>query len=516
MTNGAHPYASRVAARSGPSAGRRLMSEKAGASDPELPRRIVALVLGISLLAVLPIIALATMPAPADLGQLLLRLLPLSYAAVRLTAIFLSSERRPFASVFFMFVYITLGVVPLAQYLLQREQYYAVGESPITTSLIVLVGCVAFDVGYWARNRTNTVRSPYTPQRGDASPSPELSVHAVASLRVLGVLGAIVASYYIFSAGGVSAFFSSRQDLGIATAESLSSDGGESTRAIVASLAKVAPLAVLLAYAHSWQWRRLKVRIPDVLIVALLAVVNVIVNNPISNPRYWFLAVMLGVFFTLVRSKTGQSVAVVSGILAAIVVFPVSDVTRYANPNDAVSYGSIWETIAVKDFDQFTMINNAVAYTTDAGFSLGGQIAGVLLFWVPRSAWPDKPLDTGVVLGEWLDMRNTNLSSPLWAEGWVNFGWVGVVVFLLLLGIAGRALDAHYARAFSGSGGVRIGSHVGTALLAGYLFIILRGPLLQASARLLVILVLIAVLNFVTRTREPSHAPPAPRTEGNT
>lgn len=461
-------------------------------------RRFLAIGLGFGLLIVLPVIALTTLPSAYDGGNLVLRLLPLGYAAIRLTMIFLSPERKPFASVFFMFVYITLGVVPLVQYLLDREQYYSVGVEPITTSLIILVGCGAFDVGYAVHQRRRNKDQGAFPVPSEQSGA-LVTPGGIVALRLLSSLTLVVALYYISSAGGVGAFFSSRQDLGIATAESLSSDGGEATRAVVASLAKVGPLFCLLAYLFSSRYKRMSIRIPDGFVIALLAIANIIVNNPISNPRYWFLAVLLGVFFTVVRSKTGQDLAIVGGILAAIVIFPISDVTRYANPQEAIARGSIWETIAVKDFDQYTMINNSISFTNDVGYSLGRQLAGVLLFWVPRSVWPDKPLDSGVVLGEWLAMRNTNLSSPLWTEGWMNFGWAGVIVFLLALGLLGARLDGTYARGLSLPYQAPIGTQVGTALLAGYLFIILRGPLLQASARLLVIIVFIGVLNRILR-----------------
>nr|WP_191966788.1 O-antigen polysaccharide polymerase Wzy [Microbacterium testaceum] len=432
------------------------------------------------------------------------------YAALRLAVIFWSAERRPFVSVFYTFVYITMGVVPLAQYLLDREQYYSVGINPIMSSAIILVGCFSFDLGYVAHRRRKTPASDAKIAENNVEAGIAMS-EGTRILRAVSIASLIIAAYYVASAGGPASFFSSRQDLGIATAESFSSDGGESTRAVVASLAKVGPLFALLTYVFLWRHKRMRFRIPDGLLMWGLLAVNILVNNPISNPRYWFLAVLLGAFFTAARSKVGQDIAIVAGIIAAIVVFPVSDVTRYANPQDAISYGSIWETIAVKDYDQFTMINNSISFTSDVGFSVGRQLLGVLLFWVPRSIWPDKPLDSGVVLGEWLSMRNTNLSSPLWTEGWMNFGWIGVVVFLLVLGLIGSRLDSTYAAGLRNPLGAQVGTHVGTALLAGYLFIILRGPLLQASARLIVILVFVAILNLAFRNRMMTKFPGSPQ-----
>ncbi len=66
---------------------------------------------------------------------------------------------------------------------------------------------------------------------------------------------------------------------------------------------------------------------------------------------------------------------------------------------------------------------------------------GTLLFWMPRSVWPDKPLDTGVMLAEYKEYGFTNLSSPLWGEFFIDFGWVGLVAGMLLVGYWARRLD---------------------------------------------------------------------------
>lgn len=74
------------------------------------------------------------------------------------------------------------------------------------------------------------------------------------------------------------------------------------------------------------------------------------------------------------------------------------------------------ESMLSGDFDSFSQITNTVEYVNEHGITSGNQLLGVLFFWVPRSIWPDKAIDTGTVLGEFKAYFFKNLSAPLWAE----------------------------------------------------------------------------------------------------
>ena len=58
---------------------------------------------------------------------------------------------------------------------------------------------------------------------------------------------------------------------------------------------------------------------------------------------------------------------------------------------------------------------------------------GALLFFVPSAMWSTKPLATGIFLADYLivnySMWFTNLSAPLIAEGYLDFGPFGVVAY---------------------------------------------------------------------------------------
>ena len=71
------------------------------------------------------------------------------YAGARLSAMILTSRRKLLQGSFWLFVYMAMGVAPLAQAVLGRVPTPVVGpRSDLTAAVaLVLVGCAAFDVG---------------------------------------------------------------------------------------------------------------------------------------------------------------------------------------------------------------------------------------------------------------------------------------------------------------------------------------------------------------------------------
>lgn len=78
-----------------------------------------------------------------------LQLLLTMYAGARLSAMVLTSRRKLLQGSFWLFVYMAMGVAPLAQAVLGRVPTPVVGpRSDLTIAIgLVLLGCTAFDVG---------------------------------------------------------------------------------------------------------------------------------------------------------------------------------------------------------------------------------------------------------------------------------------------------------------------------------------------------------------------------------
>ena len=416
-----------------------------------------------------------------------LQLVLTCYAGARLATMILSTRRRLLQGVFWMFVYIAMGVAPFAQVVIGQTPTPMVGprQDLVTAIAMVLVGCAAFDLGaLLASRRPLRRRTPST-----RSPGGGPAVAHPLRLRLLVLLAFAASAFYVLKLGGPSVFFSSRQEINETVAASgVASEGSNVGSAFVKGFGQVPALLALLFYTRRLATSYRARRTPSTALVwvALMAL-NLVVNNPISNARYWFLTVLMAFVFTAFPSSAAiYRMVLATGVVGALVVFPYADKFRYDDEGQRPAQSaSVFEPLVTKDYDQMVMFANTISWVDTRGHTYGRQLTGSALFFVPRAVWSGKPEDTGVRVGQWMGLRMTNLSAPLWTEFWVDFGASGAIGGLSLIGYAVARTDRRYAlavtRAGPGPGSVLA---IAAPLIAGYTFILLRGPLLQAAGKL--------------------------------
>lgn len=436
-----------------------------------------------------------------------LQLVLTCYSGARLATMILSTRRRLLQGVFWMFVYIAMGVAPFAQAVIGQTPTPMVGpRSDLVTAIaLVLVGCAAFDLGALLASRRPLRRR--TGARGSGGPA---TAHPV-RLRLLVVLAFAASGYYVLKLGGPAVFFSSRQEISASVADSGVVSGGSNVgSAFLKGFGTVPALLAMLFYTRQLVTSRRARRSPStVLVWFALAIVNLIVNNPVSNARYWFLTVLVSLLFTAFPASAAMYRSVLAmGVIGALVLFPYADRFRY---NDSgyrpVQSSSVFEPLATKDYDQTVMFANTISWVDTRGHTYGRQLAGSAFFFVPRAAWSGKPEDTGVRVGQWMGMNMTNLSAPLWTELWVDFGAPGMIGGFAVIGYAAARTDRRYARAVSRDGpGPGSVLAIAAPLIAGYTFILLRGPLLQAAGKLAIAALCLALItSFRDRNGQRSH-----------
>ncbi len=98
----------------------------------------------------------------------------------------------------------------------------------------------------------------------------------------------------------------------------------------------------------------------------------------------------------------------------------------------------IIKTFNTLHYDAFANVATTIDYVFKEGFSYGFQLLSGLLFFIPRSLWASKPNSTGEVIGDYViedyGFVYSNLSNPMVAEGYINFGFIGVIVIAFVLG----------------------------------------------------------------------------------
>jgi oligosaccharide repeat unit polymerase len=233
----------------------------------------------------------------------------------------------------------------------------------------------------------------------------------------------------------------------------------------------IRPLPVIIAIVFIC-YTRPSFRDPRLYVLLLLAAAFV---APTATPRFAAATLYLALLYALVPAIFSVRHLFSAALLAGVtLVFPILSRFRRFDP-DKFSLAPDLSYLAGGSLDTFQSIARVLHYETVTN---GGQLLGVLLFFVPRSLWPDKPVGSGMFTSYEHDLNWRNIAVNYFAEGYINFGVVGAILFACILGwISGRLDGNLYANAKH-----RPVLYVFAMLFVGQILFVLRGDLMSAFA----------------------------------
>lgn len=229
-------------------------------------------------------------------------------------------------------------------------------------------------------------------------------------------------------------------------------------------------------------YRQHKLELSTLLTILIPAI---IFNFPLALPRYlaltfylsWGLAAGLKFF----RQRYSFSLTVLA---LFVFVAPFSSITRYTGDvlGTRLSHPSevFQKAVLVTDYDAWSSLCRTMQYCDTAGNTAGRQLIGVSLFFVPRSVWPTKPIGSGAFLFNELGLGFNNVACTFLAEGFINFGFIGSIIFSAFLALIISRYDSWYWRR---GGRIRFTlPRLFYTVCIGMLFFVLRGDLLSSFA----------------------------------
>ena len=406
-----------------------------------------------------------------------LALLSTAYSGVHLALLAIRGHKKLFSLTFWVFSYVWLGLVPLVQ-LATKDYPWPGGYDEWVSAyalLIVLVGYCAYDIGSWLG------RLCYYKYGGRLIPySFSLSKRRAYLLSLFAVVASLIA---IQQLGGADVILGATR---YSLDQAVDPEASKAASLIWGTLLRVPAYIALLTIWWIWLNReplltRRWQKVSHIAILLLLLILNLAVNNPMSLNRF-FLGTIVFSFVVISLSwneRRSFSAWVACLVFVLVVIFPYSDVFREESQN--LNFAPVTTQLASNgDYDAFQQIANTVTFVSADGITYGHQLLGALLFWVPRVVWPGKPVGSGQYVAEHFGYDFTNLSSPLWAEAYINAGLVGVVAILLLFGLVTSLLQQGYVASTKTRGLFFIGGLV--PILAGFQFFFLRGDLQNGIA----------------------------------
>lgn len=417
-------------------------------------------------------------------------------AAARLAWLVGKGERRLFEMIFWVYTYAFMGLAPLAQI---RQDHWPITVPRVDNTLIgiatlmVLLGLGAFLAGAGLDHATSLRRGKRASKRaGDANGvgGQPFTINYQRTV-LLAVFAILIALYYLSNVGWFQ-FLLGRAEARVAydAVWPIGSPG-----VVVLPCTFMALLVAFIALVRCRQEAKAAIlrgatilpseRRGNTVLMVVVGLLLADVMNPISTARYHTGTAIFGAAtaFGLFATNRRFRVFTCSLIAAMLAIFPFTDAFRTtlkasfkaANPVDSLMSG---------DYDSFAQLMNGYLVGTREGIAVGKQFSGVLLFWLRRAWWEDKPVDTGVHIANVRGYGFTNLSAPLWIELYLNGGWVLLVVGMFALGYGLHRWDTRLEAQIRI---VRIPGPIG-CILPFYMLILLRGSLLQAAAFLFFIL----------------------------
>jgi len=275
--------------------------------------------------------------------------------------------------------------------------------------------------------------------------------------------------------------------------------GNSTISTIISSVIQVFSLLNFLLILE--YYLRVQKNFVRLLYLLLQFLVLIIVCNPISSPRN-----LVGVVFTsiaLVLFKFQPKIirfAIALTPIFFVLIFPILDFFRYSKSGGLHKKIGIGQLSTNQDYDAFQQLCNTVAHVNVGGFQKGKQILGFFLLFIPRTIWQGKPVPTGPFVAGSLNFEFTNVSSPLPAEGFIDFGIIGVVLYAFCFGLIISKLDNLVRLSIIDNNSfTKIGYF---AFLSSYSIIVLRGSLMGVGAAIFVATFFYLVADRFCRTPE--------------
>ena len=379
-------------------------------------------------------------------------------------------------------------VAPYIQFSMNKWTllYKPTEQAIIKTNFAIIIWMLCFFIGsivYSKKNDKNNFKL-------------ELKEEYIVQKKILSIFNAIsfVLVLYMISRAGFVTIISSRS-------------GGESAfNGAFTSISSLMTYCVrnfitFTALFNAYRYKRKK----DNVIMMIFSLILLLIGcSPIGMPRFQVATVyiaLLLIFFTNFKKKP---LFILLLIFAFMVLFPVLDAFRY-NEFDISNLQIIFKNTLSNlqnqylsaNYDAYVMIMKTFDFVSNNSLQYGRQLLGAFLFFIPRNLWFNKPVSTGTMIqnsfGFYRDAAN--VSSSLISESYVDFGFIGIVVYALLFGIICKKIDNKILE-YSNSNKI---DGLLLLLMPTLIFFLCRGPLLSVWGFVSSFIVIGKIMSYIAK-----------------
>lgn len=144
--------------------------------------------------------------------------------------------------------------------------------------------------------------------------------------------------------------------------------------------------------------------------------------------RYFIFGAYIMIVGSLFEKTQYKSYIMIAAVIGFYYIFPAFNFFKYNglnNISDFIFGGFSTNSI---DYDSYHLFLQTIKYTNANGALLGKNILSALFCIVPRTIWKGKLVSSGVIISQSANASFTNVSCPLFAEFYLSFGFLGIVI----------------------------------------------------------------------------------------
>jgi hypothetical protein len=401
--------------------------------------------------------------------------------------VFRSEMVYSLAKIFNLFTYLFLGIVPIITYKFNISYWGAKAFSSvdyILTNIVILIALIAFNITYGILTNRRLIDANKNPITIDISGSPGGRGKA---LFLVSLSCAI--SYYIYYRNGFDVLnVWTRGKLGDTSVLVESSQ----IEYLIVSYFVTPMLSINLVLYRLWNLR-------SRLVGSILLILLILSAPPTSMARFAAAAMYIPILIVYIPYFSMRNFLSFFIIISLYFVFPTLDKFRQELPTSWSDLINVSDNINMVYSGHFDAYQSLMMALNEDFVTYGYQLISALLFFIPRAFWPDKGVGSGQEMAERYNLTFDNISATYLAEGYINFGLLGVLSFVLILAYFCAYMDKRYWV------GGRATDILGLRTFYFYslplLFFVLRGDLMSSFAYFCGFGAAVVLVSVVSRLR---------------
>lgn len=217
--------------------------------------------------------------------------------------------------------------------------------------------------------------------------------------------------------------------------------------------------------------------------LVVATVVAAVVTNPLLGSRFLTGSFLVATVGALLCGKVASRLMPVLSIILLVVLFPTLDVLRGDGTGSTkVALVTPSQSLTRYDFDAFEMLLRETLVKDSDARALPSSVSlavAPVVKWIPIVSRPFIGMASGSEVAKASGMQFLNVSMPLWGEGELLGGPIGVVAVLGLLGFWLGAVGRSNGPATIRRSGASLADAAALAPSAALMFIVLRGSLYE-------------------------------------